>query len=377
MLSLMNTHIFGGSGKTTLAVTQFLETIANDGGLFVDPNGSAVDTILSHCPKRAVLVIDPTDVEFPVGFNVLFDVRNKPLMTSMLLSTVKSIWKYDTISTPILDRTLYNTLASLLEYPDATLLDVEPMLTEAFFRDRVLDHVSDSFLLRKWRFWLRKNKRDWDTMIASTENKAGEFSEDPRIRNMIGQATMKFDLRRFMFDGGIILLRLPVGQLGQKTTMFGSLVLAYLMGVSYDRSGRFPFQVTIDDVQHFDTPVVRQLVSTGSKYGINVTVTNQYLAQLSPELQSSLIGNCDRRIMFRCGIEDSERLHRTIPYDNTVPKLHELAEFQFIQFDGKLRVFHSEPLPKGSSKKRRNLVAQSQRRYATPRVKVERKLATF
>src|SRR5690606_9872283 len=134
-----------------------------------------------------------------------------------------------------------------------------PMLTNKAFRKRVLEHVSDPVLLRKWAYWETFPDKEWRQLISSTENKAGEFSEDPRIRQMVG-ADSTFDLRRLMFDGGIILLRLPTAQLGQKTALFGSLFLAYLLSVTYDRKGIVPFHVFVDDCQHFDTPVLRQLL---------------------------------------------------------------------------------------------------------------------
>lgn len=374
-LASMNTHIFGGQGKTTLLIHQCLDALRDGGALFVDPGGAASDTLLSLCPKRPVLVIDPTDVSYPVGFNVLYDVRNKPLLASLLLSTVKAIWHYDRIATPVLDRTLYNTLAALLEYPGATLLHIEPMLTDKRFREHVLDHVSDPVLLRKWAYWSRKKPKDWDQLIASTENKAGEFSEDPRIRHIVGQASTTFDLRRLMFDRALIVLRLPRGELGQKTAMFGSLFLAHLLATAYERRGIFPFHVFIDDVQHFDTPVVRELLAAARRHNLHVTATNQYLAQLSDELTSALIGTCERRIMFRCGIEDSAFLHRTLPEDNTKPKLHQLGRFEAIVFKGentdRIETIKTKSLPVGQTKRRKTLVEQSRRSYGRDSGKVE------
>lgn len=365
----MNTHIIGGRGKTTLLISQFLHATKEGGGVFVDPHGTAIDTILSLCPKREVLVIDPTDVSYPIGFNVLYDVRNKPLLASLVLSTVKAIWKYDKIATPVLDRILFNTISALLEYPKASLLDIDQMLTDADFRANVLDRVSDPFLKRKWRYWSEKKEKDWDALISSTENKAGEFTEDPRIRSIIGQDTT-FDLRRMMFDRGLVLLRLPKGQLGQKTTMFGSLFLAYVLSVAYERKGIFPFHIFVDDCQHFDTPVLLDLLADGERQNVNVTLSHQYLGQLSPELKSALL-NADRRIILRTGIEDSVALERTMPENNTRPKPHELGEFHMLEVEGsKIRWDRqTELLPRGSKRRAKQVVEQSRRRYGRKSVK--------
>lgn len=201
-----------------------------------------------------MLVIDPTDVARPVGFNVLYDVRNKPLLASLLVSAIKAIAGYEDMPTPVLDRITFNTLAALLEYPGATLLHMEPMLTDRRFRERVLKRVSDPVLLRKWEYWSRKKEKEWDQLIASTENKAGDFSEDPRIRNILGQSETTFDLRRLIFDRSLIVLRLPQSQLGRKTTMFGALFLSYFLSVAYERPGLFPFHVFIDETSNTSIP---------------------------------------------------------------------------------------------------------------------------
>ncbi len=371
----MNTWLFGmsGTGKTTELVRRALKDIdAGNGVLFVDPDGSAIDAILSRFPKRRrALIIDPTDIDYPVGFNPLSDIENKPLVVSLLKDTVKALWRYDRVPTPVMDRVLYNTLSALLEYPEATLLHVEPMLTDSRFRQRVLERVSDPVLLRKWAYWTTKKKKDWDQLIGSTENKAGEFSEDPRIRNIIGQPST-FNLRRMISGMNVILLRLPHGQLGNKAAMFGSLFLAHLLATAQIRKTVLPFHVYIDDCHHFDTPVLAQLLSSASRLGLSITVANQYLSQLSPDLRSALIANSGTRLMLRCGIEDSEFLHRTIPHNNTMPMLHDLSDFDAIRFDGSLvHEVLSAISTNGRTARRIKVVEQSRRRYGRKRGNVE------
>ena len=372
-------HVFGGQGKTNYLLHKALADIEQGAGvLFVDPVGSATDALLSRIPKHRTqdcLVIDPTDVDHPVGWNVLHNAENKPLLAAILSQTIKAIWNYDRVATPVLDRMTYNTIAALLEYPDATLLMMEPMLTDRAFRDRVLEHVRDPVLCEKWSYWSGLKDKDWQQLISSTENKAGEFSEDPRIRNIMGQRST-FDLKRMMFDRKIVLLRLPQGQLGNKTAMFGSLFLAHVQAIAYSRSVPIPFGIYIDDAYHFDTPVLRQLVSAGRRYGLSVTAANQYLAQLSPELRSSLIGNADRRVMFRTGIEDSDSLHRTIPENNTLPKMHELPLYEAMVFDGDLRRERVPLFTPGRHKRVRKVVEQSRRVYSSKRKAVEQHIAS-
>lgn len=380
----MHHWIFGmpGTGKTTALINDFLDAIAaGEGGIFIDPIGSAVDTILRRFPKSRVndcLIIDPTDTKNPVGWNILDRADNKPFMAEMLKDTIKALWDYEDIPTPVMDRMIYNTLAALLETREATLLCMEPMLTDKAYRTRVLENVSDPFLLRKWAYWGTKSAKDWDQLVASTENKAGEFSEDPRIRNIIGQHRSSFDLKDMLFRKQVILLRLPISQLGHKATLFGSLFLAHLQAVAFSRKIHIPAAVVIDNCHLFDTPVLRHLLERGLPHGISLHVSNQYLAQLSRELRSSLLANCEKRTMFRTGIEDSEYLHKTIPYDNTNSKLHELSPHNALIFDGTLQEYCFKPTAEGGNIKRAQMVvAQSRRTYGSPRIDVEEQIARF
>lgn len=385
---MSNRWIIGGTGtgKSTLMKRLALEEIERgEGVLFIDPHGDAIDDILGRIPKARtadVLVIDPSDAEFPVGWNLLENVppSERPFVVSALSDTIKWIWKYDRMPTPVMDRMTYNTIAALLEYPGATLLHIEPMLTSPTFRRRVLEHVSDPVLLHKWAYWNTRSPKDWNALISSTENKAGEFSEDPRIRHVIGQARSTFHLKRMMFGRKIVMLRLPQGRLGlKKTSMFGSLFLSHLQAVAYSRTVPLPFHVFIDECHNFDTPVLREMLSGVRKFGVTLTLANQYMAQLSPELESAILANTETKYIFRVGYEDSEQLHRSIP-----------KHFQDIDF-AKLPPFwarvitayddNRERLPDlsgHSSRARRNrVVMQSKRAYGTPRGEVEEAVARF
>lgn len=365
----MNEWIFGSGDLEATLIERALSRInAGDGVLFVDPNGTATTTILSHLPKKRtkdVLLIDPTDYLYPVGWNILSDVpkHQRPGFTTLLRDTIKAIWKYEDVSTPVMDRMVYNTIAPLLEHPTGSLLDIEPMLTDKAFRTKVLKRVSDTFLLRKWAYWETKNQRDYDALISSTENKAGEFSEDPRIRNIVGQHHSTFNLRKTLFEKKIILLRLPQSELGGKASSVGSLFLSHALSIASSRKIHMPLLICVQDCYLFDTPVLRQLLATGDRYGIDICLSNKYLAQLKPDLRASIIGNCTKRTMFQTGIEDSEYLHRTIPFDNTNDKLFELKAGKTLVFEDGLLREEDAVKPRGKGDRFKTVVEQSRRAY--------------
>ena len=378
----MSTWIFGmaGTGKTTFMAHEILRDLEDGNGVIVlDPNGDLSDAVLSRCPKRRtrdVLIIDPTD-DMPVGFNPLSGISNKPRVAELLKDTIKELAGYDRTPTPLMERVLYNSVAALLEYPGATLLDLEPMLIDKAFRSRVLEHVSDTYVLRRFAYWDTFAAKEFRQTISSSENKAGDFSEDPRIRHILGQQST-FDLSTMLFDQKVIILRLPRLELGAKSRMLGSLFLAYLLVVAARRGPLPPVPIYIDDCNEFDTPPLRQLLSQSERLGLPVTVSNQYLDQLSIELRASLFGNCQRRVMFRTGVADSAELHRTIPENNTEAKLHTRLPWKPMYFDGKytsrIESIEIPSLNQGSTHRKSLIVRSSRRQYGSIRQKVEESL---
>lgn len=358
----MNRFIIGnpGTGKTAYLVNECQALIeAGEGVLFIDTHGSAIDTLLSQCPKRRtrdVLLIDP--ISYPVGWNILDDVakENRPQYATLIRDTIKALSNYS-IATPNMERVSFAAIAALLEY-GGTILDVEPFLTDKAFRAKVLDKVKDEYVRSKWTYWDTFKDRDYTTLVSSTENKFGEFAEDPRIRRIVGSAST-FDLKQLLFQKSIILLRLPEGPLGSKAYSFASLFLAHVQAIVYSRKIHIPLHIFIDDFHHFDTPVLRNFLSSGNRYGVSLTIANQYLGQLSDELRASVIGNC-RRVMFQVGLEDSLFLHRIIPYDNTELKLHELGRFETLDED--LHFRRTDP-PLKRGKRRKIVEAQSAREW--------------
>ena len=101
-----------GQGKSTALINAAIADILNGEGVaFFDPHGDAIDTILDHIPKSEfgrVVVFDPSDGDFPVGFNPLHNVPSEeiPFVSSALVDTFKSVWGYGDLATPQLDQYL-------------------------------------------------------------------------------------------------------------------------------------------------------------------------------------------------------------------------------------------------------------------------------
>jgi hypothetical protein len=79
--------------KTTLFLNMIVQDIAAGKGVgVVDPHGDLIEDILLHIPperQQDVILFDPRDTEYPVGFNML-EVRD-PAQKDLMVNEVVQI----------------------------------------------------------------------------------------------------------------------------------------------------------------------------------------------------------------------------------------------------------------------------------------------
>jgi hypothetical protein len=68
------------------------------------------------------------------------------------------------------------------------------------------------------------------------------------------------------------------------------------------------FYVYVDEVQKFVTTSLDEMLSEARKFGLSLTVANQYLGQLTGKTLDAVMGNVGTHIVFRPGAEDARAL---------------------------------------------------------------------
>ncbi len=229
-----------GMGKSTMLENMAIQDIQNGEGIFfIDPHGSTAEKLLDFIPHnrlKDVVYFAPFDTDFPMGFNVMEDVGydKRHLVVSGLLGAFKRIW-VDMWSARM-EYILQNTLLALLEFPDATLLDVNRMLSNKMFRKAVVDRVTDPIVKT---FWVEEfatyTDRYTQEATPAIQNKVGQFTANPLVRNIIGQPKSTFDLREMMDNKKIFIANLSKGRMGEtNAALLGSMltVKIYLSAMS-------------------------------------------------------------------------------------------------------------------------------------------------
>ena len=311
-----------GMGKSTLLENMAIQDIQNGEGIaFIDPHGSTAEKLLDFVPHeriKDVVYFAPFDTDHPIGFNVMEDVGydKRHLVVSGLMGALKRIW-VDAWSARM-EYILQNTLLALLEYPDSTLLDVNRMLTNKTFRNAVVAKITDPIVRG---FWVEEFAAFTDTYTREAtpaiQNKIGQFTANPLIRNIVGQGKSSFDLRKVMDEKKIFIVNLSKGRMGEtNASLLGSMLVVkiYLAAMSRAdeptaRMAKLPrYYFYVDEFQSMMNQAFADILSESRKYKLALTLANQYIEQMEEEVRDAVFGNVGTLIVFRVGPFDAEVL---------------------------------------------------------------------
>ena len=218
---------------------------------------------------------------------------------------------------PRLEYILRYSILALLDYPEATMLDITRMLTDKAFRRDVLEHVGDPVVKNFWVVEFASwNDRFAAEAVAPVLNKVGAFTANPTVRNIIGQPKSSFNIRQIMDERKILIVNLTRGLIGEdNAALLGALLVTKIQMGAMSRADippeeRTPFYLYVDEFQNFATDSFAAILSEARKYGLNLTVANQYIAQMSMSVKDAVFGNVGSVIAFRMGADDSRVMLR-------------------------------------------------------------------
>lgn len=310
-----------GMGKTNLLENLAIQDIQQGHGIcFIDPHGDvALKLIKAIPPERIndVIYFDPADQAFPIAFNVLEQVGpdQRSLVASGLVGVFKKIWA-DSWG-PRLEYILRNAILALLEYPGSTLLGVMRILVDKSYRERVMEKVTDPVVKQFWTVeFAGWNERTLQEVISPIQNKVGQFTSNSLIRNIIGQPTSAFDVRKIMDEKKILIMNLAKGKIGEDSSallgamMITKIQLAAMGRVDTPEEERKDFYLYVDEFQNFATDSFANILSEARKYRLSLILANQYITQLEEKVRDAIFGNAGTLISFRVGAADAEFLEK-------------------------------------------------------------------
>ena len=378
-----------GAGKSgLLELFALSDTFYNQGYCIIDPHGDFATDNLRFIPKhriKDVVYFNPADTQYPVAFNPLelSDATRKPNVCSEVIGVLKRM--FGDSWGPRLEHILRYTLLALLDRPETTLLDISRMLTDKEFRKETLDYCQDVTVLQFWKHEFGQwNEKQINESIAPVLNKVGAFTANPIIRNIIGQPKSSFNVRQIMDEGKILIVNLSKGLIGEDNAgILGAFLVTKIQLAAMSRSDipdvakRRPFYLYVDEFQNFATESFSVILSEARKYGLNLTVANQYISQMTEQVRDAVFGNVGTTISFRVSADDAPILVKQFEPTFEVQDLLQMNNRNFVIsmiINGeKVPAFSATSLniPQTPQDNFDEIVVSSRERYSRPRSEVE------
>ena len=305
-----------GVGKSKMLELMIRQDINYGHGLcLMDPHGDIIEDILDFIPEnriKDVVLIDPSDTNWPVSFNPLQNVapEMKHQVTQGLIEVMEK--QFGANWTPRLEHVFRFTCLALLDYPGATMRGMILILTDRNYRQKVVEHIQDEMVKRFWAIEFADWSEKFDTeAIIPLVNKLGQFLSNPLLRYIFGQKENKVDLEKIMNEQKILLINLSKGKLGEEnSSFFGSMFVTKIYQAGMARSAikereRKDFYFYVDEFYNVVTDTFINILTEARKYGLALIVAHQYRAQLQPQIMATFLGNVATMVIFRLGGDDA------------------------------------------------------------------------
>ncbi len=414
-----HSYVLGGSGsgKTVLMASMILGDIEMGNGLCViDPHGELVDDLLLRMPAHRlndVIIFAPSQVEKPLGLNMLEYDRRKPAQRTLVIDTLFDIWDklYDLKATggPMFEQYMKNSMKLVMSHPESgnTLLEITKVLADEDYRNFKLAVCKEQEVIDFWEKEATKAGGDasLENMVPYITSKLAPFVQNDFIRPMIGQNKSSINFRTAMDNKKIVLVKLEKGLIGETSgfllgmVIIGQILLAGMGrndGVKYNEDGtvteiqsteRVPFFVYIDEMQNFLFDAIPKALEEIRKYKVGFCLAHQFVKQVivkgDERIKDSIMANTGSKFIYRCSPDDAEYIAKEFEPTLTPPDLMNPERFTCnarILINGeKSKPFNLAPVPYSNNisvERKKLLLDINAERYGTPLEEIKKDIET-
>ncbi len=320
-------------GQTGVGKSNYLQEMAKKdaragkGFCFIDPHGDAIEDILTAIPKERaedVIIFDPSDVERPIGINMLEYDPAHPEQKTFVINEMIGIFDqlYDMKATggPMFEQYMRNAMLLIMEHPESgsTLMEIPKVLADEEFRRYKLAHCTNPIVRD---FWLKEAEKaggeaSLANMVPYITSKLTAFISNDMMRPIIAQQKSTLNFRELMDGGKIVLINLSKGKIGEINArllgmvIVGKILMAALSRTDIPEAERRDFYLYLDEFQNVTTTSIAQILSEARKYKLVLILAHQFIAQLKEEISKAVFGNVGSLTVFRVGPEDADFLEK-------------------------------------------------------------------
>jgi Type IV secretion-system coupling protein DNA-binding domain len=380
-----------GTGKTSLLKNLIASDMENGRGLaVVETNGDLIKELTDSIPPSRVgdvVLLDPTDSKYAVGFNPFAGSPDPALVADQLGELFQRLW--EEFWGPRTAQLTHMGLLTLARRRHATLLDLPRLYLDPAFRAKVLADLDDPLGLGPdWQWFERLPEREQLTVVSPLLNKVRAFTARPSVRAIVGQFAPVLSMKEVIEQKKILLVNIPKGLIGAETAqLLGCLVLTAIWQAATERAALAPehrhaFGVYVDEVQDFaEAPIPwDEMFAQGRKYGLALTVAHQNLAQLPRDLREVVLANARSKAVFTLSPADAKVMAQSFAPSLTADDLQALDPYAIaaqvaLDSGGQARpVTLTTPAPLPSLGSAERVRATSRANYARPRAVIEEAL---
>jgi len=387
-----HTHVIGasGTGKSTFLLNLIQQDIERGEGVAVlDPHGDLIDAVLGMIPPERtadVIVLDPSDENFPVGLNIL--AAHSDFERNLLASDLTSVFRrLSTSWGDQMESVLRNGILAFLESSrGGTLADLRRFLLDAAVRKEFLTTVTDPEIVYYWTKAFPQ--LSGGKSIGPLLTRLDEFLSRKPIRYMVSQWDDRLDFSELLDRGGILLAKLPQGLIGRENTaLLGSLITAKLQMAAMSRqrmpaAQRRDFWCYMDEFQHFITPSMAEILAGARKYRLGLILAHQELRHLDADrdVASAVLSNCLTRVVFKVGDADARTLESGFSHFEARDLMNlgvgeAVCRAERSDDDFNLTIPARESVDEQEcARVSENVIVTSRTRYARPRAEIEAEL---
>ncbi len=349
-------HIYivgkAGSGKSNFIEHLALSLIEEGYGLaMLDPHGDSVQKIADCMPKHRTqdcIYWEPADRSHIIGYNPLkgIDVETRPLVTEQMFTSFLHVFrdknKRRTFYDEVEERMLMCGIRLLLDNDNASLIDLQGLLTDNSVRETLLRRSTDQMVTAFWQdefeHWSTKQRSE---NTAGLLNKLGVLTANPALREILSHSSIH--PQSIMDSGKILLVNLSKGRLGERSSqLLGALLTSGFGQAAFSRGeNRRDFVLIADEFQSFTTTSFAQILAEARKWGLCLVAAHQFLSQVPGiPVQDAVIGTANTIVVFRCGAKDAPLLASELDLDQP-RRLKNLPNFRALiktpeNFDARL-----------------------------------------
>ncbi len=393
-----------GTGKSSFMKHMIeQDLIAGNGLCIIEPHGDFAEHALSVIPRERindVIYFNPSDLEMPLGLNMLeFDPKHpeqKTLLINELLSIIDKLYNLKETGGPLFEKYFKNACLLLMndyqydpiEEKIPVLADISRILVDTDFRLDKLSREQDPLVRQFWE--LEATKAGGESSLANMapyiSSKIDTFVSNDYLRVIINQKRSTINFREVLDQRKILVVSLSKGRIGEMNAQLlgmmvvGKLLIAALSRVDMPEDQRPDFYLYLDEFQNITTDTIATILSEARKYRLNLTIAHQFIKQLKEPIRDAVFGNAGSFVVFRVGPDDAEYLKNIFDPIFTPQDLVNIDNFnayvKLLMNDRTTKPFNIQTIKEQEGNKELFTLAQEHSRltYGRPRELVEEEI---